>query len=416
MQAVRIFRLGVISDSKTEMLRNAQKEAAKVWNICMEAHKAARENKTKWPEREALQLLTKGKAQLHSQSVQMVVRAFVGNIDSTRELRKDNKRWKYPRNEKEFYPVSWPAQAVCSEENRVILPMGRGRKSLVFPVSLPENSGSVKLIWNNGYELHVVCENGLPSEQPGEVQATVDLGEIHLAAVTTNTGKAMVVSGRGIRTIKHLQLKQLGQIQSKQKRCTKYSRRWRKLQAAKRRMLSRSKRRVKDLRHKATNQVIAFCQQEKVGSVYIGNPHGVRNRDSGRKHNQRMAKWEYGKDISYISQKSKQAGIESFNGTERGTSSHCPECGHKHKPKGRNYKCRQCGFRGHRDLVGSVNMHPIAYGNKIAFPVNPTYLRPGEIRRSSSAGTRPSCLKESAFQPHASGMVPSGTGSGAVCS
>ena len=31
-----------------------------------------------------------------------------------------------------------------------------------------------------------------------QVQATVDLGEIHQAAVTTNTGVALVVSGRGM--------------------------------------------------------------------------------------------------------------------------------------------------------------------------------------------------------------------------
>jgi len=358
-------------------------EAAKVWNACVAAHLKARESHAPWPEREALQILTKGSAALHSQSIQMVVRSFVGNIDSTRENRKTNRRWKYPHWEKTFYPVSWPEQAVTIEANRIILPMGRGRKSLVFPLSLPENSGSVKLIWDNGYELHVVTETERSSEIPGPVQATVDLGEIHLAAVTTNTGKALVVSGRGIRSIKHQQLKQVGQIQTKQARCMKRSNRWRKLQDVKAKLLARSKRRVRDLRHKAVRQVIDFCKRERVGSLYVGNPHGVRNKDSGRKHNQRMAKWEYGKDLAYLAQTSKQARIECFNGTERGTSSHCPECAHKHKPKGRDWNCCKCGFRGHRDIVGSVNMHPIAFGEKIQFPTSQTYLRPGAIRSVS---------------------------------
>lgn len=410
MQVVRIHRLGQLSKSKEALVRAAQMEAAKVWNLCVVAHKEARESRTPWPERETLQLVTKGTAALHSQSVQMVVRSFIGNIDSTRENRKENRLWKYPHKEKVFYPVSWPAQAVSTEPNRVILPMGRGRKSLVFPVSLPENSGSIKLVWDNGYELHVVTETAAATASPGTVQATVDLGEINLAAVTTNTGQAIVVSGRGIRTIKHQQLKQVGQIQAKQARCVKRSNRWRKLQRAKAKLLARSKRRVRDLRHKAVRQVIDFCEQVKVGSLYIGNPHGVRNKNSGRKHNQRMAKWEYGKDLAYLAQTSKQARIECFNGTERGTSSHCPLCGHKHKPTSRNWHCRKCGFKGHRDIVGSVNMHPIAFGSKIEFPISQKYLRPGEIRRSSRAGTPQSCLREEASQPHALGMASSEAG------
>jgi hypothetical protein len=39
----------------------------------------------------------------------------------------------------------------------------------------------------------------------------------------------------------------------------------------------------------------------------------------GRKHNQRMSQWEYGKDIEYLGYKSTLAGILSFSGSERGT-------------------------------------------------------------------------------------------------
>jgi hypothetical protein len=39
------------------------------------------------------------------------------------------------------------------------------------------------------------------------------------------------------------------------------------------------------------------------------------------------------------------------------------------------------------DLVGSVNMHELAYGAKVMFPRSVTYLRPGKSRRSSRAGT-----------------------------
>ena len=101
----------------------------------------------------------------------------------------------------------------------------------------------------------------------------------------------------------------------------------------------------------------------------------------------RMAQWEYGKDIDYLTHKSIQAHIESFTGSERGTSSQCPVCGHRHKPRGRVWACKVCGFQGHRDVVGSANMHRLAYGQQVTFPRLVTYLRPGSSRRSSRAGT-----------------------------
>ena len=94
-------------------------------------------------------------------------------------------------------------------------------------------------------------------------------------------------------------------------------------------MAGRIERRVRDLRHKATRQVIDFCQEQQVGTLFIGNPHGVRQENKGRHHNQRMAQWEYGRDIDYLTHTSKQAYIKRFTGSERGTSSQCPVCRHK---------------------------------------------------------------------------------------
>jgi putative transposase len=72
------------------------------------------------------------------------------------------------------------------ERGRIVLPMGRGRASLVFKLDLPEPIGNVKLVWKEGYELHVSVPVTPAESAPGKVQATVDLGEIHQAAVTTN--------------------------------------------------------------------------------------------------------------------------------------------------------------------------------------------------------------------------------------
>ena len=381
MNMVHIYPLKDLSSTLFRRLRDAQMEAAQVWNLCMQMHKDARMHHEKWPERDTLQKTTKRCFALHSQSVQMVVHAFLANIDTTRQLRQTHlqMRMRYPYKEKRFYPVMWPAQAVSREQGRVVLPMGRGRKSLMLPLDLPENSGACTLVWNNGYELHVCMEITQQKTVPGEKHATVDLGEIHLAAVTTNTGNAMIVTGRGIRSLKRQRTMQIQTITKKQARCQKHSRRWKKLQHAKNKQCKRAERRIRNQRHQATRKVINFCVKHEVGTLFIGNPHGVRNKNNGRHHNQRMALWEYGKDIDYLTHKSKQAHMSSFTGSERGTSSQCPTCGHKHKPRNRQWTCKQCGFKGHRDLVGSVNMHALAFGERVKFPRSFTYLRPSSL-------------------------------------
>jgi putative transposase len=378
----------------------------------METHKQARMTHAQWPGRKELQKATKGRFALQSQSVQMIVHAFLATIDTTRQLRQTHPqmKMKYPYKTKRFYPVLWPAQAVCKQPGRVVLPMGRGRPSLVLPLDLPAESGACTLVWNRGFELHVCIEIPQAEQAPGTVQATVDLGEIHLAAVTTNSEQALIVTGRGIRSLKRQRKKQLRQLAKKQSRCQKHSRRWRKLQRATNKVCKRSQRRIRDLRHKATRQVIDFCVDNQVGTLFIGNPDGVRNRDNGRHHNQRLALWEYGKDIDYLTHKAKQAHISCFTGSERGTSSQCPCCGHRHKPKNRNWVCKACGFAGHRDLVGSVNMHRLAYGTHIMFPRSFTYLRPGPSSSSRRADTPQRCLSQSLAQPRSRATISSEIG------
>jgi putative transposase len=415
MKTIRVYRLNTLSPTLFRRLKAAQQEAARVWNLCMETHKQARMTHAPWPERKELEQAAKGHFALNAQAVQQIVHAFLANIETTRTLRREHPemRMKYPWRTKAFYPVKWPAQAVHREKGRVVLPMGKGNPSLVLPITLSDNAGACTLVWNRVFELHVCVEIPQAEQAPGTVKATVDLGEIHLAAVTTTTGKALIVTGRGIRSLKRQRSKQLGQIANRQSRCKMHSRRWKKLQRAKSKVCRRAERRVRDLRHKATRQVIDFCVEQKVGTLFIGNPHGVRTRDSGRHHNGRMAQWEYGCDIDYLTHKSKQAHLSCSTGSERGTSSRCPRCGHTHKPRGRNWVCRCCGFRGHRDLVGSANMHQDAFGVHLKFPRSFTYLRPGPLRtreKSSRADTPHRCLSESAAQPHVVDVVASVTG------
>ncbi|GCE50036.1 hypothetical protein KTH_49050 [Thermosporothrix hazakensis] len=178
MKTVKIYQLNALSYQQFQRCKAAQMESAQIWNVRMEMHKTARMGHTRWPGRNALHQATRGRFALHSQSVQQVFTAFLATIETTSKLRQRHPQMqmKYPWRTKRFYPVKWPAQAVSRERGRVVLPMGKGRPSLVLPLDLPENSGACSLVWNNGFELHVCVEQQQAEEAPGTVQATVDLG------------------------------------------------------------------------------------------------------------------------------------------------------------------------------------------------------------------------------------------------
>lgn len=82
MQTTKIYRLPYQKPQVFERLKAAQIESAKVWNDCMEAHTKCRINQAPWLNQTQLQKLTKGKYELHSQSIQMVCQGFLANIDS----------------------------------------------------------------------------------------------------------------------------------------------------------------------------------------------------------------------------------------------------------------------------------------------------------------------------------------------
>ena len=382
MKVVRIDPLRGIGEKIDASLYEDQLEAARCWNLCMKMHKAARDSKQPWPGLNELHAATKGKFKLHSQTVQQIIRAFLGSVATTKKLKaKGYTHAQYPHREKRFFPIMWPAQAMSVYEKKIVLPMGRGRKSIVLkrPAEMPDGGAAARIVWNRtGYELHWALD---VEEQPpvvSEVRAAVDLGQIHQAAVSTNTGKALIVSGREIRSEKRGLNMMHGRMARLQKRCDKYSRRYQRLQRARNRHALRSERRIRDLRHKGVRAVIDFCVAAGVGKLFVGNPRGIRRVAKGRHHCQRMCQWEYGKDIRYIEEWAILVGIECFDGNERGTSSHCPRCGYQKKPSGRNWSCPRCGFKGHRDIVGSVNMHKLSFGQQIEFPIAITYLRPGQ--------------------------------------
>ncbi len=401
----RMFLFSGLRRSTRDRIRTGQIEAGRCYAACVEAHAAARAAQTAWPQLYDLRAVVRGRFGVHSQTAQAIVADFLAHIDTTNQLRKSDRRHRYPRHTPRYRALTWPAQAVHVNEQHLVLPMGRGRKSIVLPrpVSFPDRPGGVRLIFAGGaYELHVTIEQEIPAmtERPLR-RAAGDLGQIHQIAVATDDGHAMIVSGRALRSIKRERTKRLGQIQALRAKTRRGSRRRRRLNFAFEKLAARTERQLRDQRHKGMRAAVDFCATHGVTELYIGDPHGVRRRSAGHQHNQRMSQWEYGEDKQYAGYKAAAYGMAVTFGEERGTSSTCPHCGHKQRPQGRNWHCRQCGFVGHRDLVGAVNMHGKGFGVPVQFPSlrDTTYLRPGRKHPFQQQRRMNNCAAGSSSRP-----------------
>ena len=99
------------------------------------------------------------------------------------------------------------------------------------------------------------------------------------------------------------------------------------------------------------------CPLGRVGTLRVGDPKGICNRDAGPRQNLRLRTWRRTHLVGALKDKAELAGIRVVEVNERGTSSTCPLCRQKvPKPRGRTFSCSFCGFRGHRDVVGAANI------------------------------------------------------------
>jgi len=73
--------------------------------------------------------------------------------------------------------------------------------------------------------------------------------------------------------------------------------------------------------------------------------------------NGRLHRWSFRRLQEIIEYKAKLKGIRVIYVDPAQTSSLCPICGEKLSPNGhRVLKCKNCGFKADRDVVGSINI------------------------------------------------------------
>jgi putative transposase len=301
---------------------------------------------------------------LHAHSTDAAQEGFYKACKTARANREQGA--KFPHRRKTWRTTIWKSSGIRRQGDTLLLSLARGRSPIRLP--LPPSLRTVlrilevRLVWDRcrgRYQWHLVVENGKqPKQAPGTATMAVDLGEIHPATITDGQ-IAVVVSCRELRAKRRYTAKRLAELQSRQSHCRKKSRRWWRLQRCKNRFRAKQQRRIRDLEHKISRSVVESAVEQQAGLLAIGDVREIADApNTGHKHNQRLSTWQHGKLRAYLTYKAEAEGIKLVLVDERHTSQTCPNptCNHRHKPKGRVYRCPVCGFQAHRDVVGAVNI------------------------------------------------------------
>jgi putative transposase len=303
-----------------------------------------------------------------------VLRRYADAWHQAAKRRRQGQQAGFPRRKHALVPVRFYHDTFQLDGRRVRLPVAKGRPALwvrlARPIPYPAEQVRAVTLLHDGGRLWLAVTAAVPVEEhaldAGRV-AGVDLGIIHPYAVVTQDA-GLLVSGRALRAEGWLHLHDQQARQTRAARRAprpgqRGSRRWRRHRARQRKAEARHRRRVHQAQHQAAKQAIEFAVRQRVGTLLVGDPKGITERDVGRVQNLRLRQWRRTHLLGALRDKAERAGIVVRLVDERGSSSTCPVC-HRRvpKPSGRQFRCPHCRFQGHRDLVGACNIAAKAGG------------------------------------------------------
>ncbi len=346
-----------------------RREAGRCWTDMVQAHVASRDG-TWLTERDLRAMTRGGRYRLHSQSVQALGQKLIANVDTARALRDREQqagaeiRSRYPHQPKPYQTVTWKDQAIRVRDGRIELPNGRHQDDLVLPLPERFHSATIRkaeLLWRaDHYQLALTIEQppDPPLRQDGQT-AGVDLGEINMAAICTERGQALVISGRLLRHHKQLRNKRHAAYEERLARCRKGSRHWKRLKRQKARASAKLYCQQRNHLHQASRKLVDFAIAQGIKHLTIGDVRDIADGvDKGARANQKISQWPHGQFMGYVIYKARRQGIAVSQIDEAYSSRACSHCAHvRHTtPRGRVFKCPGCGVQCHRDANGAANI------------------------------------------------------------
>jgi putative transposase len=282
---------------------------------------------------------------------------------SRKAKHKDSRKVELPHKEKNYLPTGWDYQAVFPnyEKHFIKLTAIKGRAQIKCRVkSLPKNIVEIELVFTDKYYLAIKYkeEDNRQLIHSSNV-CGLDLGEIHAITAIDNNGNAIIITNRKVRSLVRLKDKREGEITSLRSNCIKGSEQYDKYTNAIYKIKAEFDRKIKDLIHKQTKLFLDYCLNNNIETVFYGDLDTTTRNSKGKlnkKTNHKLNMWRFGQIILQLENKLSRHGIELVKIDESYSTQTCPKCNTRKKQTNRNYRCKECGYKQHRDIVGAINI------------------------------------------------------------
>jgi len=340
---------------KTEQLDNLAHESGNVYTQTVVMFWRIVRRKGHWMSEYAMKRFIRNGA-LHSQTVQGVIETFYESLSSWRKLRLVNPNAHPPRRRRWYHAIPYKESAIKLADGMLRLSNGKGNEPIIVPWCWDKPKFCEISFNGEEYVINATYAVEIQGKAKGDGTAGIDLGEIHTAVVATGK-RVIIANGRVLRSKRRYQNKVKAHFQRKMDKCKKRSRKWKRYNKTKNRVLRKLNNQINDILHKQTTIIVGAIITDGVQTVGIGDLRDLRqNVDYGNKANQRIHQMSCGKARQMLTYKAERAGLTVKLIDESYTSQTCPQCGVRNKSGNRNYKCPICGLKYHRDGVGAVNI------------------------------------------------------------
>jgi putative transposase len=216
-----------VSKADLDRLYACNRESARVWNECLRLVKEHSLQHGCWISKNELQKQTKRKFHLYSQFIQAVCHKYLFARQSAHHAIQQGHAAHYPYTKKKYFPTKWAKDGFKAYENgKIELSMGihhgkREKPIVVYASHLPK--GTIKeseCCWDQGLYLAMTYEDEQKTTAyKPNFSVGVDLGEVHTIGAFCETGQALLITGRKIRSLHRLRNKKLAEIQWRQSKC-----------------------------------------------------------------------------------------------------------------------------------------------------------------------------------------------------
>jgi len=257
------------------------------------------------------------------------------------------------RSSRSFFGMIYPQNTGCRVVGKKLF-LGKEKIKIVLHKPLPENirMRTITRTTDNKWFLCLSFENVTkPQTNNGKVLG-VDLGLKNIVYCS---------DGHSIKNKNHTKYfdKQIAKVQSRQSKCKKGSRQYKKHQETISRLYGQKVRKTKDFLHKVSHTLV-HKEFDTFGLEKL-EPKRMTEQSSWHRLNKSMRNTQLALLVSYIQYKAENEGKRVVFVNPKHTSKICSVCGRKNDVElwDREINC-ECGNRMDRDYNASINIMNLA--------------------------------------------------------